>query len=63
MRTLSANDFKMFEHIVTLKQPALMKTMSTFLQRKYNKVITTKEYICGRRYSGRFSSASRYGVY
>lgn len=45
MRTLSANDFKMFEHIVTLKQPALMKTMSTFLQRKYNKVITTKEYI------------------
>lgn len=45
MRTLNGNDFKMFEHIVSLTQPALMKTMSTFLQRKYDTVVTEKEFI------------------
>lgn len=45
MRTLKNNDYKLFEQIVSLKQPALLKTMSTYLKRHYGKVCTTKNYV------------------
>ena len=45
MRTLNANDYKMFEHLVSLKQPALFKTMEAFLRRRYDTVVATKEYL------------------
>ena len=45
MRTLNANDYKMFEHLVSLKQPALFKTMEAFLRRRYDTVVATKEFL------------------
>ena len=45
MRTLNENDYKMFEHLVSVKQPALMKTMDNYLRRKYETVVTEKEFI------------------
>jgi hypothetical protein len=45
MRTLKENDYKMFEHLVSLSQPSLFKTMETFLKRKYETVVVKKEYM------------------
>ena len=45
MRTLNANDYKIFKHLVSLKQSGLFKTMETFLRRKYETVVSTKDYI------------------
>ena len=48
MKTLSENEQKTFEQLVSLTQPALKKVMSKFLRNKYgNKnVIETADYIC-----------------
>lgn len=45
MRTLKSNEYKLFEQLVSLKQPALLKTMSAFLKRHYSNVCATKDYI------------------
>ena len=45
MRTLKNNDYKLFEQIVAMKQPALLKTMSAYLKRHYDNVCATKDYI------------------
>lgn len=45
MRVLKNNEFKLFEQIVALKQPSLMKTMKAYLQRHYNTVKMTKDYL------------------
>ena len=45
MRTFNTNDYSMFEHLVSLKQPSLLKTVEAFLRRRYDKVVVTKEYI------------------
>lgn len=46
MRLLKENDYRTFEQLCGLSQPALKKTMSTYLRSKYKRVIETKEYIC-----------------
>ena len=48
MRTLSLNDYKLFEQLVSLKQSTLMKTMDTYLRRNYDNVISTSKYICAK---------------
>lgn len=45
MRILKSNDYKLFEQIVAMKQPALLKAMSAYLKRHYDNVCTTKDYI------------------
>lgn len=45
MRTLKGNDYKLFEQIVAMKQPSLLKTMGAYLKRYYENVCTTKDYI------------------
>ena len=45
MRVLKSNDYKLFEQLVKIKQPALLKTMSNFLKKHYKTVVTKKDYI------------------
>ena len=45
MRLLKDNDFKTFEQLCGLTQKSMLNTMSAFLNSKYKKVITTKEYV------------------
>lgn len=45
MRVLSQNDYKLLETLVGLTQEGMRKTLSSFLKRKYKKVVVTKDYI------------------
>lgn len=45
MRTLKANDYKLFEQLVSMRQPTLLKTMNTWLRQHYKRVVATKEYV------------------
>ena len=45
MRTLKHNDYKLFEQIVSLKQNTLLKTLYAFLQKNYDNVVGTKDYL------------------
>lgn len=45
MRGLKNNDYQLLEQIVSLHQPALMKTMNQFLKKNYKKVTCTKDYL------------------
>lgn len=45
MRNLKESELKTFEQLVSLSQPGLKKVMSNFLNKKYDKVTETKDYI------------------
>lgn len=45
MQTLTNNEYKLFQQLVSLNQKQLLKTMSSFLQKHYESVITTKDYV------------------
>lgn len=45
MKILESKEREIFEKILKLNQNQLLKVMSSYLNSKYNKVITTKEYI------------------
>ena len=45
MRVLKDNDLKTLEQLCTLSQKGMKKTLSTYLRKKYKKVIETKDYI------------------
>ena len=47
VQVLNQNDYKLFKTIVGLKQNSLMKTLDSYLRRKYvqGKFITTDAYI------------------
>ena len=46
LKTLSNNEFKLFDSLCRMSQDALRKTMSAFLNKYYKRVISTKHYIC-----------------
>lgn len=47
MKTLTANELKLFKQILVAKQPALKKAVTTFLERRYGrkKVVTTPSFV------------------
>lgn len=45
MTNLTNNDYKFFEYLVSLSQDSMREFMTTILQRYYNKIETTKDYI------------------
>lgn len=45
MRTLKNSDLQLFEQLATLKQPLLLKTMTTLLNKHYNRVVMTRDYV------------------
>lgn len=45
MHTLSNKDLQLFEQLASIKQPVLLKTMSTYLQKHYDKVTMTRDYV------------------
>ena len=45
MRILKDSDYKLFEQIASLKQTSLLKTMYSYLQRNYEDVIMTNDYV------------------
>ena len=45
MQKLTDNDYKLFKSIVSLKQSSLQKTLEAFLNKKYDTVISRKEYL------------------
>ena len=45
MKTLNPNELKSIEQIFQLRQPSLLKAMTKYLESKYNKVISTNEYV------------------
>lgn len=45
MKVLRENDFKAFEQIVKLSQPALKYSLSTYLRSKYQNIIETDDYL------------------
>lgn len=45
MHIMTDSDYNLFKSIVRLKQPALHKTLNSFLKRKYTRVVSTKEYL------------------
>ena len=45
MKTLNQQELKSIEQFFQLTQPQLLKAMKHFLESKYNKVISTKEYL------------------
>ena len=57
MKTLKVSDYKMFEQLVSLKQPALKKAMQNFLRAKYKDVVVTADYIYAL-YSGNTDTCS-----
>lgn len=46
LKTLSNNEFKLFDSLCRMSQDTLRKTMSAFLNKYYKRVISTKHYIC-----------------
>lgn len=44
-KIMTDKDLRLFEQIVSLRQPALKKAMSALLRKKYNTVIETKDYL------------------
>lgn len=45
MKTLTNNDYKLFQQLVSLKQNTLLKTMDSFLKKHYDNVVYTKDYV------------------
>lgn len=45
MRTMVNKDVQLLEQIVSLKQPVLLKTMTTLLEKHYNRVVMTRDYV------------------
>jgi hypothetical protein len=45
MQTLRTEDYKLMKTLVGLSQEGLRRTMTTYLEKKYDKVIATKDYI------------------
>lgn len=45
MRILKGNEYRIFEHLVSLTQAELYHNMAVYLKAKYDKVITTSDYI------------------
>ena len=45
MQVLSTNEYKLFQQLARLNQTDMMKTMYKFLDKKYKKVILTKDYL------------------
>ena len=45
MRILKNNELQTFEHLARLTQPSLRKHLNMFLRQKYDKVVTTEDYI------------------
>ena len=45
MKTLPQDDYKLFEQIASLRQPVLMKTLRTYLQKNYKTVVMTRDYL------------------
>lgn len=45
MQTLKAEDYKLLKTLVGLSQESMRRTMTTYLSKKYENVISTKDYI------------------
>ena len=45
MKTLNQQELRSIEQFFQLTQPQLLKAMKHFLESKYDKVISTKEYL------------------
>lgn len=46
MKVLSYNDTQLFKQIASMEEKVLLKTLGTFLERRYNKVIKSDKYLC-----------------
>lgn len=45
MRSMNNYDYELFERLVSLSQNNLMYTMASYLRKKYDKVVATKDYL------------------
>lgn len=46
MRTLTSNEFKVFDSLCRMSEDSVRKAMTAYLNKHYKRVISTKHYIC-----------------